>query len=80
MAAHLRQETGPRLSSGADTRVVVSFGAHDTTIQEGVRRVEAERSCRALDDSSCIDSSMVGDGSHMWAATVEAPERGSVRL
>ena len=48
VAARVRQETGPRLSSGADTRVVVSFGANDTTIEDGGRRVEAERSRGAL--------------------------------
>lgn len=48
VAGRVRQETGPRLSSGAETRVVLSFGANDTTMEHGVPRVGAERSCRAL--------------------------------
>ena len=48
VAARWRQETRARLSSGADTRIVVSFGANDTTTEDGVQRVEAERSCDAL--------------------------------
>jgi acyl-CoA thioesterase-1 len=50
VAARVRQETGPRLSSGADTHIVVSVGANDTTIDDGVQRVEAERSRGALGD------------------------------
>jgi len=50
VAARVRQETGPRLSAGADTRFVVSFGANDTTIVDGVQRVGTERSCGALGD------------------------------
>jgi len=45
-----RQEARGRLSPGADTRIVVSFGVNDTTIDDGVQRVESERSCGALDD------------------------------
>jgi acyl-CoA thioesterase I len=43
-----RQETGPRLVPGADTRIVLSFGANDATSDGGKPRVEAERSCDAL--------------------------------
>ena len=50
VAARSRHETGPRLASGVDTRIVVSFGANDTTIEDGVQRVDAERSCLALSD------------------------------
>lgn len=50
VAARVRQETGPRLVSRAETRVVVSFGANDTTIEDGVQRVEEERSTDALSD------------------------------
>ena len=50
VASRWRQETRARLLPGADTRIVVSFGANDTTIEDGVPRVEAERSCGALGD------------------------------
>jgi len=50
VASRWRLETRARLLPGADTRMVVSFGANDTTIEDGVQRVEAERSCGALDD------------------------------
>ena len=48
IASRWRQETRARLSPGADTRIVVSFGANDTTIDDGAQRVETERSCGAL--------------------------------
>jgi acyl-CoA thioesterase-1 len=48
VASRWRQETGPRLLPGADTRIVMSFGANDTTIEGGQRRVEDDRSCGAL--------------------------------
>jgi acyl-CoA thioesterase I len=50
VGSHWRHETRARLSSGADTRIVVAFGANDTTIEHGVQRVEALRSCGALSD------------------------------
>lgn len=50
VASRWRPETRARLSPGADTRVVGSFGANDTTVEDGVQRVEAERSCGALGD------------------------------
>jgi acyl-CoA thioesterase-1 len=50
VASRWRQETGPRLVPGADTRIVISFGANDTTIEAGQRRVEHDRSCGALAD------------------------------
>jgi acyl-CoA thioesterase I len=50
VAARWRQETRGRLLPGAETRIVMSFGANDTTIEDGVQRVEAERSCGALRD------------------------------
>ena len=50
VAARWRQETRARLLPGAETRIVMSFGANDTTIEDGVQRVEAERSCGALGD------------------------------
>lgn len=43
-----RQETGPRLLPGVDARIVVSFGANDTTIESGQLRVEVDRSRDAL--------------------------------
>jgi acyl-CoA thioesterase I len=45
-----RHEVLARLSPAADTRIVVSFGANDTTVEDGVRRVELERSCGGLGD------------------------------
>lgn len=48
VAARWRQETGPRLFPGADTRIVMSFGANDTTMDGGRGRVAAESSCGAL--------------------------------
>jgi lysophospholipase L1-like esterase len=48
VASRWRQETVPRLSPAAETCIVVSFGANDTTIEDGRRRIEADRSCRAL--------------------------------
>jgi lysophospholipase L1-like esterase len=50
VASRWRAETRARLSPGADTRIVMSFGANDTTIEDGVQRVEAERSFGALSD------------------------------
>ncbi|HTQ67860.1 MAG TPA: GDSL-type esterase/lipase family protein [Solirubrobacteraceae bacterium] len=50
VAARVRQETGARLSAAADTRIVMSFGANDTTIEDGVQRVETQRSRDALND------------------------------
>jgi acyl-CoA thioesterase-1 len=50
VASRWRQETGPRLSPGADARIAMSFGANDTTIKEGRQRVEGDRSCGALAD------------------------------
>jgi acyl-CoA thioesterase-1 len=49
VASRWRQEARPRLLPGADTRIVLSFGANDTTIEGGQRRVEADRSSGALD-------------------------------
>ena len=50
VAARWRQETRARLAPGADTRIVVSFGANDTTIEDGAQRVEEDRSRAALDE------------------------------
>jgi acyl-CoA thioesterase-1 len=50
VASRWRGETGPRLVPGADTRIVMSFGANDTTIEDGKRRVDPDRSCAALGD------------------------------
>lgn len=49
VASRWRQETRARLLPGTDTRIVVSFGANDTTIDGGMQRVEVERSCGAMD-------------------------------
>ncbi|HWY89360.1 MAG TPA: GDSL-type esterase/lipase family protein [Solirubrobacteraceae bacterium] len=49
VAARWRSEALPRLLPEADMRIVVSFGANDTTIEHGRLRVAPERSCAALD-------------------------------
>lgn len=48
VAARWRAEATPRVTSGVDARVVVSFGANDTTIEDGAVRVPAEDSRGAL--------------------------------
>jgi acyl-CoA thioesterase I len=48
VAARWRAEALPRLTPGSDARVVLSFGANDTTIENGHIRVEPERSCAVL--------------------------------
>ncbi|HEX5309770.1 MAG TPA: GDSL-type esterase/lipase family protein [Solirubrobacteraceae bacterium] len=48
VAARWRAEALPRVLAGTETRIVLSFGANDTTIEDGRLRVEAERSCAAL--------------------------------
>jgi acyl-CoA thioesterase-1 len=48
VASRWRGKTRPRLVPGADTRIVMSFGANDTTIEGNQRRVEADRCCGAL--------------------------------
>lgn len=48
VAARWRAEATPRVSSSADCRMVLSFGANDTTIEDGAVRVHPERSCEAL--------------------------------
>jgi lysophospholipase L1-like esterase len=48
IAARWRFETTPRLPPGADARVVLSFGANDTTVEDGQLRVAPDRSCAAL--------------------------------
>jgi acyl-CoA thioesterase-1 len=50
VAARWRAEALPRLAAGSDARVVLSFGANDTTVDDGCLRVEPERSCAALAD------------------------------
>ena len=50
VASRWRHETRPRLVPGADTGVVTSFGANDTTIEGGQRCVQDDRSCGALAD------------------------------
>jgi lysophospholipase L1-like esterase len=48
VAARWRTETASRVPPGVDARIVVSFGANDTTLQNGALRVPAEDSRRAL--------------------------------
>jgi lysophospholipase L1-like esterase len=49
VAARWRNEALPRLSPKTDTRIVVSFGANDTTIEHGGLRLAPKQSCAALD-------------------------------
>jgi len=48
VAGRWRDEALPRLLPEADARIVVSFGANDTTVEYGRMRVARERSCAAL--------------------------------
>lgn len=48
VAARWRAEAMPRVPPAADCRIVLSFGANDTTIEDGAVRVSPERSCDAL--------------------------------
>ena len=48
VAARWRAETELRLLRGTDARVVLSFGANDTTVVDERLRVATERSCSAL--------------------------------
>ncbi len=48
VAVRWRCETEPRLLPDTDARVVLSFGANDTTAEDGQLRVSPERSCAAL--------------------------------
>jgi acyl-CoA thioesterase-1 len=48
VAARWRAESLPRLLPSADARIVLSFGANDTTVEGGRLRVEIEQSCSAL--------------------------------
>jgi acyl-CoA thioesterase I len=50
VASRWRQETRARLLPSADTRIVVSFGANDTTIEAGQRRVEQSNSLGTLEE------------------------------
>jgi lysophospholipase L1-like esterase len=59
VAARWRAEATPRIPPGGDCRIVLSFGANDTTVEEGAVRVRPERSCQALstilDEASSLD-------------------------
>jgi len=48
VAARWRAESLPRLLPSTDARIVLSFGANDTTVEGGRLRVETEQSCSAL--------------------------------
>jgi acyl-CoA thioesterase-1 len=48
VAARWRVEAAPRMRAGADHRLVVSFGANDTTLENGILRADPEDSTRAL--------------------------------
>lgn len=48
VAARWRAEAVPRIPSGGDARMVLSFGVNDTTMQAGALRTPADASRRAL--------------------------------
>ena len=48
VASRWRAEALPRLLAGADCRIVLSFGANDTSIEHDRVRVDADRSLGAL--------------------------------
>ncbi len=48
IASRWRTEALPRLLAGADCRIVLSFGANDTSIEHDRVRVDADRSSDAL--------------------------------
>jgi lysophospholipase L1-like esterase len=48
VAARWHAEARPRMRAGADHRLIVSFGANDTTREHGVVRTDPEDSTRAL--------------------------------
>lgn len=48
IAARWRAEAAPRLTPRTNGKVVLSFGANDTTSEDGRLRVAPERSCTAL--------------------------------
>jgi acyl-CoA thioesterase I len=50
VAARWRAEAQPRLLAGIDTRIAMSFGANDTTIEDGRPRTDPAESCAALGD------------------------------
>jgi lysophospholipase L1-like esterase len=64
VAARWRGETEPRLQAGVETRVVLSFGINDTTVDGGRRRVVADRSQVAtiLDEAAMIRLPMLVTG------------------
>ncbi len=49
VAARWRNETAPRISPVADTRIVLSFGANDTTAEGDQERVDPDTSRGALE-------------------------------
>jgi acyl-CoA thioesterase I len=49
-AARWRAEAAPRVPPGVDARIVLSFGANDTTVERGAVRVPAAGSRRALSE------------------------------
>jgi acyl-CoA thioesterase I len=48
VAARWHAEALPRLAPAVEGRVVLSFGANDTNVEDGTLRVSRERSCAAL--------------------------------
>jgi lysophospholipase L1-like esterase len=48
VVARWRAEARPRIAPGADTRVVFSFGANDTTLEDGRVRVAPDATVAAL--------------------------------
>ncbi len=48
VAGRWQAEAAPRLTQGAECRVVFSFGVNDTTIEDGAPRIEPKRSVQSL--------------------------------
>lgn len=59
VAARWRTEAQPRLQPATDSRLVLSFGANDTTVERGRPRVAPERASSTLasilDDAAALD-------------------------
>jgi acyl-CoA thioesterase-1 len=75
VAARWRDEARPRVLPGTDGRVVLSFGANDTTLDGGQPRVAPECSCAAL-AMILHDAAGLGLGALMVGpAPVDDPEQ-----
>jgi lysophospholipase L1-like esterase len=75
VAARWRAEAQPRLLTGADTRIAVSFGANDTTIEDGRLRTEPAESSAALGDILAGAASLGLSALVIGPAPVDDPEQ-----